>query len=70
MIRKKLEQRPLKHWRVLNDLTQEQLGEKVGVTGRTISLYETNSDYFKGAKFKTVEKIAKELNIYIDQIIF
>ena len=64
------EKRSLKHWRLLNDLTQKELAEKVGISVMTISSYESEKRKLRAAKYETIHRIAKELKIEIENIDF
>lgn len=52
--------------RIRNDLSQEKLAEKVGVSTRTISLIETGIQH---PKFLLVAEIAKTLNFDMNILI-
>ncbi|WP_100065145.1 helix-turn-helix domain-containing protein [Miniphocaeibacter massiliensis] len=50
------------------DITQEQLAELTGLTTRTITLYENDTNKLKKAKYENIEKIAKALDVSINDI--
>lgn len=54
--------------RNLNRLSQEELAIKTGLTPRTIVSYEKNVNNLRNASYKNVEKIAKALNVSVDDI--
>ena len=56
----------LKVERIKNDLSQEQLAEKVGVSTRTISLIESGLQH---PKFLLVVKLIRILNIDVNKLI-
>lgn len=58
----------LKELRARHNLTQEELARLAGLSPRTINLYEKDIDKFRGASFKTIEKLAEILNVKIDEI--
>ena len=49
----------LKHMRKKRKMTQDDLSKKVGLSRRTISLYETGT--IENISFKTVDILCKEL---------
>ena len=53
------EKRSLKHWRLLNDLTQKELAAKVGISVMTISSYESEKRKLRAAKYETIHRIEK-----------
>lgn len=64
------EKRSLKHWRLLSDLTQRELAEKVGISVMTVNSYEKEKRNLRAAKYETIHRIAKELKIEIENIDF
>lgn len=50
-----------KHWLIDNDLTQKQVAEKLGITDRTISVYNNNQRYPKQFQYALIG-LAKTLN--------
>lgn len=54
--------------RNLNRLSQEELASKTGLTPKTIGFYEKNVNNLRNASYKNVEKIAKALNVSVDDI--
>lgn len=58
----------LKVLRVKTGLTQEEFAEKAGVSAKMIGLYEADVSYLRRAKYKTLEKLAKALNVEVDNI--
>lgn len=63
------EQLTLRQWRQLRELTQEQLAERVGISAKTIYLYERHPKTFETASNRTVEKILKTLRIKKESIL-
>lgn len=49
-------------------MTQKELANEVGVTERTIILYETDIKNLRKASYSNVENIAKVLNVSVDDI--
>ena len=60
-----LEQLTIKKWRVMNDMLQQDVADKLGVTRKTVGEWEK-----EGANISdvTVYALAKLFNIEIDQI--
>ena len=56
----------LKEWRNERGMSQEELARKLDVSTWSIARYE--SEGFKSARFETVIKILKELDIELNQI--
>lgn len=50
------------------DITQEKLAEMTGLTTRTITIYETDNERLKKAKYENIEKIAKALGVTVNDI--
>ena len=55
----------LAEWRELRDLTQERLGERLGVSGMTVSRWERRS---RALNLVTLAAIAEALNIAPEDI--
>lgn len=49
-------------------MTQKELARKVGVTERTIILYENDIEKLRSASYKNVENIAKVLGVSVSNI--
>ena len=69
----KKEKYTLKQLRSLNDLSQEDLAEKSGVSSRTIHAFESDISKLRNGKYETLEKIAKSLgarvcDIFLDPV--
>jgi transcriptional regulator with XRE-family HTH domain len=60
------ERKTLREWRTARLLTQEELGEKVGVTFYTISNWELG---IKQPRFKNLRALAEALGVQPEQII-
>ena len=60
-------QNRLKELRKEIGLTQEELGEQVGLANNTISRYETGSN--EPAKFETWQKLADFFNVPVDYLL-
>lgn len=58
----------LKILRVKADLSQVELADKVGMTARTIGLYEADVNNLRKAEYETIDKLAKALNVSVDDI--
>ncbi|MHA6258320.1 helix-turn-helix transcriptional regulator [Sporosarcina sp. CAU 1771] len=63
-----LSKEPLKILRVRANLTQKQLGEKVGMTGEIISHYEKDVNNLRKAQYGNIEKLAFALGVSVDDI--
>jgi transcriptional regulator with XRE-family HTH domain len=61
-----LERKTVREWRTARFLTQEELGQKVGVTFYTISNWELG---IKQPRFKKLRALAEALGIQPEQII-
>lgn len=59
----------LKYYRLLANLTQAQLADKTGISIRTIQKYESGERDIKKASAESVHKLAKALNVTIDDLI-
>ena len=56
----------LRYYRdTVHRLSQEELGNRIGISGSQISRYENDEDWPRG---ETLEKIAAELNVKVPQI--
>lgn len=55
--------------RIRAGLTQAELGSRIGVTGSMISQYESSAPYSRRPKWKTLERIARALNISVVRLI-
>lgn len=55
----------LREYRVLANMTQRELGEKVGVTGQAIGHYESGQ---RKPTLETAKKIADVFNVSIEEI--
>jgi len=62
-----MERQTLKIRRIENDLTQQELADRVGLTNQTISDYESGRS---NPSYKAMEKIAAELNSTVDELFF
>lgn len=58
----------LKHWRVLKEISREQLAEATQLTSRTIYNYETDVNNLRKASYETLLKLANALDISVDDI--
>lgn len=56
----------IKIGRIRNDLTQQQLADKVGISKSSIKKYETGINQ---PTLETAKKIAKVLNITLDELV-
>ncbi len=62
---KKLLGKKIKYYRELNNLTQEQMAELVGINSRSISLIERGSNFVTA---ETLTNIAKTLNVSLKKL--
>lgn len=60
-----LEQLTIKKWRVMNDMLQQDVADKLGVTRKTVGEWEKEGANISNV---TVYALAKFFNIEIDQI--
>ena len=60
-----LEQLTIKKWRVMNDMLQQDVADKLGVTRKTVGEWEKEGANISNV---TVYALAKLFNIQIDQI--
>ncbi len=58
----------LKQWRVLKEISREELAEKTQLTSRTIYNYETDVNNLRKASYETLAKIATALGVGVDDI--
>lgn len=58
----------LKQLRRLSGMSQEELGEAVGLTSRTIGTYENDLDSLKNVSYAKLQEIAKALDVSVDDI--
>ena len=49
-------------------MSQEELGEAVGLTARTIGTYEKDINSLKNVSYAKLQEIAKALDVSIDNI--
>lgn len=64
------EKQPLRFWRRLRDLTQDELAKKVGISKAMIYKYETDDEILRKASYEKIAKIAEALEIEVDDIKF
>lgn len=62
-----MKRQTLKIRRIENNLTQQELADRVGLTNQTISDYESGRS---NPSYKVMEKIAAELNSTVDELFF
>lgn len=58
----------LKQLRALRNMARQELADKVGVHYNTIMFYENDVNNLRRAEYEVVEKIAKALNVKMDNI--
>lgn len=58
----------LRQLRELKGLTQEELASMVGITARTLNLYEADTSNLRKAKYETVKTLATVLGVTVDNI--
>lgn len=58
----------LKQLRRLSGMSQEELGDAVGLTSRTIGTYEKDINALKNVSYAKLQEIAKALDISVDDI--
>lgn len=58
----------LKQLRRLSGMSQEELGDAVGLTSRTIGTYEKDINALKNVSYGKLQEIAKALDISVDDI--
>ena len=60
--------RQLRQIRRNKDITQEQLSQLTGLSGRIISSYENDINALRSASYENLEKIANALGVKVDDI--
>lgn len=50
------------------EMTQQQLAEKAGISSKSIGLYESDVNNLRKADYITIEKLAKALNVTVNDI--
>lgn len=63
-----MSKKSLRQIRREKDITQEQLAELTGLTSKSISNYETDIENLRSASYENLEKIAKALEVNINDI--
>ena len=58
----------LKQLRNLSGMSQEDLGEAVGLSSRTIGTYEKDVISLRNASYAKLQEIAKALDVSVDNI--
>lgn len=58
----------LKQLRTLRNMSRQQLADAIGVHYNTIMFYENDVNKLRQAEYEIVEKIAKTLEVKIDNI--
>ena len=58
----------LKQLRNLSGMSQEDLGEAVGLSSRTIGTYEKDVISLRNASYAKLQEIAKALGVSVDNI--
>lgn len=58
----------LKQLRNLSGMSQEELGEAVGLSSRTIGTYEKDINSLKNVSYAKLQDIAKALDVSVDNI--
>ena len=58
----------LKQLRNLSGMSQEELGEAVGLSSRTIGTYEKDVNSLKKVSYAKLQEIAKALDVSVDNI--
>lgn len=58
----------LRQLRLENDLTQERLAQRTGLTLKTISNYESDVNRLRNASYANILKIANILGVEVNQI--
>ena len=58
----------LKQLRNLSGMSQEELGEAVGLSSRTIGAYEKDISSLRKVSYGKLQEIAKELGVSVDNI--
>ena len=63
-----MSKKTLRQIRREKDMTQEELSSLTGITSRSITTYENDVQALRNASYDNLEKIAKALNIKVDDI--
>lgn len=58
----------LKQWRNIREMNQEKLSDKSGVSLRSIVKYENGKDNLRNAKYSTIVKLCKALDISVKNL--
>lgn len=58
----------LKQWRIIKELSREELANSTGLTARTIYNYEVDVNNLRKANYETLEKLAMALDVSVDDI--
>lgn len=58
----------IKELRARKDISQEELARASELTTRTINSYENDLSKLRNASYKNIEKIAKSLDVEVDDI--
>lgn len=59
----------LRELRAMANISQEELGKAVELSGRTIAAYEKDAKYFaRNVSYETLKKIAEVLDVSVDNI--
>lgn len=58
----------LKQWRNIRGVKQEELSDKSGVSLRSIVKYENGKDNLRNAKYSTIVKLCKALDISVKNL--
>lgn len=59
----------LKQWRMLRDMSREELAYKSNVSARTIQNYESDINAFRKASIENVEAIASALDVTMNDFL-
>jgi len=58
----------LMQWRVIREISREELAQKAGLTTRTLYNYETDVNKLRKASYESILRIASALEISVNQI--
>jgi transcriptional regulator with XRE-family HTH domain len=64
----KMCKKTLRQLRLENDLTQERLAQRTGLTLKSISNYESDVNRLRNASYANILKIANILGVEVNQI--
>lgn len=68
MVEQLAEKHTLKQWRLLRGLTQKELAASIGITDKTLSLYEHDIEAFRKIPYERLRLLTNILEISLNDI--